>query len=90
MPRRQQQLASLMFKQAKKLGLELHPDPRTRQDTKLKFPIHRHTLARYERSPYHRGVQLWNRLDTKVQTAGSMDIFKKRYKETPIGPELLG
>ena len=88
--RRQQQLAVLMYKQSKKLGLALDPNPRTRLDRKIKFPQQRHTLARYERSPYHRGVQLWNRIDVSVQTSNTVDIFKRKYGETPLGPELLG
>ena len=76
--RRKHQLLLIMFKQARKLKLRPKANPRTRSDHKIKFVVKRPRLERFKKSPFYRGVKLWNRLKPRVQLSDTKDQFQKR------------
>ena len=50
---------------------------RTRGDRKLKFRLRRPKSAFFQKSPYYRGVSLWNKLDLRIQLLKSEEEFSR-------------
>ena len=78
-PRRKELLMSLFYSKIKK-----NPPNRTRMRTRgdhkknlhLPFPH----MSKFKKSPEYRGIQLWNNLLLKIQSATSKENFKKKTK----------
>ena len=47
-----------------------------RNNRKIKLKIQKTSLTKVNRSPFYRGVRLWNRLDRNVQRATMKEKFK--------------
>ena len=65
--KRKKQLTKLMWKSALQGEAVTGEHARTRGDRKLKFRVRRPKSAFYQKSPYYRGVTLWNELDLRIQ-----------------------
>ena len=78
--RRKELLASMMFRKKKKV----HPAIKvrsTRSDGKFIFPTRRTTSAMGAKSPYNRGVALWDKLPVEVQNCKTKVAFKTATKK---------
>ena len=56
---------------------------RTRGDLKIKFAQRRAKTSFYEKSPYYRGVKLWDKLDKDTQKLNSLRKFKTAIAKLP-------
>ena len=75
--KRKKQLTKIMWKSALQGEATTGVHARTRGDNKLKFRIRRPKSAFYQKSPYYRGVKLWNELEPSVQKLKSEDEFNR-------------
>ena len=86
--RRKELLTTLFFSLSKKL-----PPPsiniRTRGDRKIKFPMRRPKNAGYRKTPYYRGVTLWNDTPLNMQASLCKQAFKTALKKK-LGTNLKG
>ena len=57
---------------------------RTRGDLKIRFRKKRAKTSFYQKSPYYRGVSLWDTLDKEVQKLTSVDAFKQMIETLPL------
>ena len=78
--RRKELLVSLMFRKSKKM-LNTHSVVQTRSADKFNFPVKRPRSGFYAKSPYYRGVTLWNELNGETQYLIKKDVFKRRIKQ---------
>ena len=76
--RRKRHHLAVMFRHSKSnLHLdEDRPEVTLRNRNKLKFKIRTTQLTKVQKSPYHRGVSLWDRLPEEVQKATTKVKFK--------------
>ena len=65
--RRKKQLTKIMWKSALQGEASVGVHARTRGDRKLKFRMRRPHTSFFQKSPYYRGVELWDKLDLRVQ-----------------------
>ena len=77
--RRKEMLTAMMYRKSKKIRPVIKAR-NTRSDGKFVFPTRIAKSKMCMKSPYNRGVQLWNTLDAKVQTAKTKEIFKVAVK----------
>ena len=76
------------------LSKKLPPPPpnrnrRTRGDDKIKFPRRRPKNGGYRKTPYYRGVSLWDKLPLPMQTSLNKQKFKHDLKNR-LGTNLKG
>ena len=57
---------------------------RTRGDLKIRFRKKRAKTSFYQKSPYYRGVSLWDTLDKDVQKLGTRDSFREKIVTLPL------
>ena len=57
---------------------------RTRGDLKIKFRKRRAKSSFYQKSPYYRGVSLWDTLDKDVQKTTTKGKFKSSIEALPL------
>ena len=74
--RRKLQLLNLMWKKAHGGEALEQADIRTRGDLKIRFAKRRAKYSFYQKSPYYRGVTLWDLLDKDVQKLPTKEQFK--------------
>ena len=75
--KRKKRLTKMMWKSALQGEATVGVHARTRGDRKLKFRTRRPKSAFFQKSPYYRGVTLWNKLDLRVQLIKSEDEFNR-------------
>ena len=79
-PRRELNLASVMYNHSRLLNVVPTANPRTRGDRQVKFRQIRPNGQKYKLSPFYRGCQLWNILDVATQLAPTPKSFKSLVK----------
>ena len=57
---------------------------RTRGDLKIRFRKRRAKTCFYQKSPYYRGVTLWDTLDKDVQKLATKNAFKNKIETLPL------
>ena len=57
---------------------------RTRGDLKIRFRKRRANTSFYQKSPYYRGVSLWDTLPKEVQKLTTKDSFKAKIDSMPL------
>ena len=78
--RRKELLVSLLFRKSKKL-INSHSAVNTRSADKFNFCLKRPRSGFYAKSPYYRGVILWNELSGEVQYSLKKETFKRATKK---------
>ena len=78
--RRKELLAALMYRKSKKVKPAVKVR-NTRSDGKFLFPRKRVRSAMCEKSPFNRGVALWDKLDSTVQMSKNKQTFKTAIKK---------
>ena len=76
---RKELLVSLMFRKSKILNT--HSVVQTRSADKFNFPLKCSRSGFYAKSPYYRGVALWNELGGETQYLIKKESFKSRVKQ---------
>ena len=82
--KRKIQLLMIMWKKAQNGEALIPTNIRTRGDLKIKFRKRRAKSCFYQKSPYYRGVTLWDTLDKEVQKITSKDSFKSKIETLPL------
>ena len=82
--RRKIQLLGIMWKRARAGGALKQVRVRTRGDLKIRFAQRRAKTCFYEKSPYFRGVKLWDGLDKEVQKLNTCKKFKHAIVKLPL------
>ena len=77
--RRKEFLSSLMFRKSKKI-IRVNAVRQTRQAASFNFPLKRPRSDFYIKSPYYRGVKIWDTIDKEIQLSLSKETFKKHVK----------
>ena len=57
---------------------------RTRGDLKIRFRKRRAKTSFYQKSPYYRGITLWDTLTKEVQKIPTKDAFKSEIDTLPL------
>ena len=84
--RRFRQLQCFMFKKSKEIGYSIEENlRRTRNDRKVKFAFRINHYMSSDKSPWTRGVQMWNELEPETQRAPKMEAFKTMIKDLKAG-----
>ena len=60
--------------------LNTHSVAQTRSADKFNFPLKRPRSGFYAKSPYYKGVILWNELNGETQYLAKKEMFKRRTK----------
>ena len=82
--RRKLQLLNIMWKKAHGGEALEQRRVRTRGDLKIKFAQRRAKTSFFEKSPYYRGVKLWDKLDKDIQKLGTCRKFKHAIDKLPL------
>ena len=82
--RRKIQLLQIMWKKAHGGEALEQREVRTRGDVKIKFAKRRANTSFYQKSPYYRGVTLWDKLDNTVQKSTTKRRFKHAVEHLPL------
>ena len=67
--------AAMMYRKSKKISPVLKAR-NTRSDGKFVFPTRLAKTLMFQKSPYNRGVALWDKHTAITQNAGTKEIFK--------------
>ena len=86
--RRKRNLVKLMYIESKKDGnVDIYRPNMVLRSTKSVKMKHKFTrLTKIQRSPYYRGLALWDKLPQEIQNIGSKIEFKNRIKTFPLAP----
>ena len=82
--RRKLQLLQLMWKKAQNGEAIEQGNVRTRGDLKIRFKKRRAKSSFYQKSPYYRGVSLWDTLKSDVQKLPTKRRFKHAIDKLPL------
>ena len=82
--RRKIQLLLIMWKKGHGGEAIVQQRVRMRGDLKIRFRKRRAKTSFYQKSPYYRGVTLWDTLDKDVQRLPSIDSFKNMIETLPL------
>ena len=82
--KRKLQLLMIMWKKAHNGEAIPQANIRTRGDLKIKFRKRRAKSSFYQKSPYYRGVTIWDTLDKEVQKCKTKTIFKSTIEKLPL------
>ena len=83
--RRKLQLLAIMWKKAHGGQAIEQANIRTRGDLKIRFAKRRAKQSFYQKSPYYRGVTLWDNLDKDVQKLPTKEKFKAAIRKLDLG-----
>ena len=81
--RRELHICSIMFRHSKS-GENIDnykPNIRLRNRKKIKFKVSFTSLTKVSKSPFHRGVKIWDRLNEDTQRATTKVTFKNMVKQ---------
>ena len=82
--KRKLQLLCLMWKKAHGGEALEQRNVRTRGDLKIKFAKRRAKSSFYQKSPYYRGVSLWDIHDNNIQRLSTIKRFKHAIDKLPL------
>ena len=82
--RRKIQLLLIMWKKGHGGEAIIPARVRTRGDLKIRFRKKRAKTSFYQKSPYYRGVSLWDTLDKEVQKLPTRESFKAMIETLPL------
>ena len=68
-----------MYRKSRKIR-SVHTTVNTRTADKFNFQVRRPRTEMYKKSPYYRGVQVWDTLTKEVQDSKNKEVFKSRTK----------